>query len=203
VDASGIVRNWFRTWTRIVVNTDSSGSNRKGLRGADPYEFGYKEDYQVDIRVTMFDDEGNPCIVTVLHEAWPNFIGDNMIDWHSNNTLMNLTVIFTYKDWSEELVGDNFATTSDPSVSSGLKAGGETVTAPESNEPVRAQPDTPTRTAEDKPRFITDDLPPKKPIILYDYDLAARIGPQRWPGTEGIDYEKPKRTPVEPKKKFK
>jgi hypothetical protein len=70
--------------------------------GQDAYEFSYKTDYAVDVRITSFDPEGNPVISVVLCEAYPNYIGDVQQDWEDKNSNMILPLSMTFRDWYEE-----------------------------------------------------------------------------------------------------
>lgn len=110
VDANNQVRRWFRQWTRLIVNCDMQNgiTSKNNVTGQDAYEFSYKSDYAVDIRITSFDPEGNQVISVVLCEAYPNYIGDTMQDWDDKNSNMLMPVSFTYRDWYEEnsAIGD-------------------------------------------------------------------------------------------------
>ena len=104
IDAENMIRKWFRAWTRLIMNPDS----QKGINstwsqtGQSAYEFSYKEDYAVDIRITAFDPEGYPRISIVLIEAYPNFMGDIVQDWEHKNQNMIMPMTFTFRDWYEE-----------------------------------------------------------------------------------------------------
>jgi hypothetical protein len=107
VDSSNIIRQWFRNWVRLIINADSSkGINSTWAQtGQSAYEFSYKQDYAVDIRITAFDPEGIPRISIVLIEAFPNFIGDVQQDWEQKNRNMIMPAAFTFRDWYEESLG--------------------------------------------------------------------------------------------------
>lgn len=104
VDGNNFVRKWFRNWIRLIVNPDSE----RGINGTfaptgqSSYEFGYKRDYAVDIKITAFSPEGGEVIGVTLVEAFPNYIGDTMQDWDDRNSNMMLPVSMTFKDWYED-----------------------------------------------------------------------------------------------------
>jgi hypothetical protein len=106
VDTERMVRRWFRMWiVSIVYAGIPFGLNTPNdVTGSVPYEFGYKEDYAVDIRVTSFDSEGNEKISVVIAEAFPNYIGETYQDWDNKNSNMILPVSITFRDWNEEQV---------------------------------------------------------------------------------------------------
>jgi hypothetical protein len=100
VDSQQMVRRWFRLWIGAIVNPTSVAINRD--TGATPYEFSYKEDYAVDLRITAFDSEGNPKISVVMCDAFPNYISETYQDWDDKNTNMVLPISMTFRDWYEE-----------------------------------------------------------------------------------------------------
>lgn len=104
VDGENMIRNWFRNWVRLILNPDSTNgvTSKWAQTGQSWYEFSYKEDYAVDIRITTFDQEGFPVISIVLVEAYPNFIGDIQQDWQEKHQHMIMPVAFTFRDWYEE-----------------------------------------------------------------------------------------------------
>jgi hypothetical protein len=108
VDSENMIRKWFRSWIRLIMNPDSG----KGMNstydqtGQSAYEFSYKEDYAVDVNIIAFDQEGNPRISVTLIECFPNFIGDITQDWDHKNQNMIMPVAFTFRDWYEESISD-------------------------------------------------------------------------------------------------
>lgn len=101
LDGKGNIKNWFNNWTSLIINTNTSkGINSKAkISGAYAYEFGYLEDYAVDLNVIGYTPEGKEAVVITLTEAYPNFIGDIQLDWRAKNTNALMQVSFTYKDW--------------------------------------------------------------------------------------------------------
>lgn len=109
VDGNNMVRRWLRRWITLIVNIDSKNGMQTQDKntGQMAYEYSYKQDYAVDIRVTVFDPEGYPIISVVLTESYPNYVGDVQMDWEDKNSNMHLPMSFTYKDWFEDSVDNN------------------------------------------------------------------------------------------------
>jgi hypothetical protein len=104
VDGDGKIRKWLTGWMKLITNPYTNrGMSSKSAQGLVPYEFQYKDQYAVDITVTVFDSEGKEQIKTTLIEAYPNYIGDTSLDWQEKNNLMTVPVAFTYRDWYESL----------------------------------------------------------------------------------------------------
>lgn len=107
VDASGMVRGWFRSWIKSITNPAMPYGINSTWKDMSAYEFSYKEDYAVDIRITSFDPEGNARLKIVLCECFPNYLGEVYQDWDDKNSSMILPVSLTYRDWFEEFVPAN------------------------------------------------------------------------------------------------
>lgn len=104
-DADGTIWTYFQQWLRLIVNYDMRNGiiNPTGiLPNQAPFELAYKEDYAVDIHISVFDDMGNESIHVVLREAYPIFVGDIQLNWGDTNSLMRVPVTFTVYDWYNE-----------------------------------------------------------------------------------------------------
>lgn len=106
-DAQGLIWSYFQQWMRLIVNYDMRG----GINGSTgilpnqkPFELAYKEDYAVDIHLSVFDDQGKEAIHVVLREAYPIFVGDIQLNWGDTNSLMRIPVTFAVYDWYNEKV---------------------------------------------------------------------------------------------------
>jgi hypothetical protein len=116
-DAKGIIWSYFQQWIRLIVNYDM----RKGiiaengiLRNQSPFELAYKEDYAVDIHISVFDDAGNESIHVVLRDAYPTFVGDIQLNWGDTNSLMRVPVTFSFFDWYNEKLTLEYPRTTQP-----------------------------------------------------------------------------------------
>jgi len=112
-DAQGIIWTFFQQWIKLIVNYDM----RNGITGSTgvtsgqaPFELSYKEDYAVDIHLSIFDDLGNEAIHVLLREAYPIFVGDIQLNWGDTNSIMRIPVTFAVYDWYNENFSQNSAT---------------------------------------------------------------------------------------------
>jgi hypothetical protein len=109
VDGNNRVREWFNHWTRSIINTHTKKgmggtSSEYSVTNANAYEINYKTEYAVDLQITAYTPEGKPTTKVVLNEAWPNYIGDIMLDWEGKNTHMIMPISMTYRDWYEDTI---------------------------------------------------------------------------------------------------
>lgn len=102
-DANAEIYKYFYAWITSII--DFNGSNTQ--RGVATYKVGYKDDYATDIQIIVFDNYGNMVKTITLYEAYPNTMNDIPLDWNNNNTLMKITVGFTFKEWSIEGVNNS------------------------------------------------------------------------------------------------
>jgi hypothetical protein len=74
-------------------------NNYKDYSGHRSYELAYKDDYAVDIRISVFKENTEEVIKIVLRQAFPTDIGDIQLNWNDTNDYMRIPVSFTYTDW--------------------------------------------------------------------------------------------------------
>ena len=105
VDGKGVINDWFYKWLLSIVNFRSDkgmlSTLSLGTRNA-AYTYNYKEDYAIDVRITTFNQEGSVGRTIVLQEAYPNYMGDIMLDWDAKNQVMILPISLTFKDWYDD-----------------------------------------------------------------------------------------------------
>ena len=104
-DGKGIIWSYFQNWIKLIVNYDMRNGITKEsgiLRNQSPFELAYKEEYAVDIHISVFDDAGNEIIHVVLRDAYPTFVGDIQLNWGDTNSLMRVPVTFSFFDWYNE-----------------------------------------------------------------------------------------------------
>jgi hypothetical protein len=65
-------------------------------------ELAYKDDYAVDIKISVFKENTEEVIKIVLRQAFPTDIGDIQLNWNDTNDYMRIPVSFTYTDWYTE-----------------------------------------------------------------------------------------------------
>lgn len=101
-DHDAQVYHFVHDWQRCVLDfTAKEGiSSRSGfLAKQTPYEIGYKDDYAVDVSLTMFADDGKPASKIVFREAFPTAVGQYALDWRSQGDYFKFPVQLTYYDW--------------------------------------------------------------------------------------------------------
>jgi hypothetical protein len=102
VDRRGLAWRFFQVWASGVVNFDASSSYTaaSGLSAGQVVgEVAYKDDYAVDVGITLFDQDDRPAIDVVLRDAWPLFVGDVQSNWADTNSMQRLPVTWTFFDW--------------------------------------------------------------------------------------------------------
>lgn len=111
-DANAAIWSYFYKWLNMITNFNLShgivnqGSIKTGQVSGislDPYELSYKSEYAVDIEITLFDDNGQEKMTTVLREAFPIHLGDLPLNWADNNSYMKIPLVFTFFDWYSQL----------------------------------------------------------------------------------------------------
>ena len=70
------------------------------VSNAASYLMGYKDGYSTDINIVIYDNTGIPVKVVTLYEAYPNSMNEIPLDWNNQNSLMKVTIGFTFKEWS-------------------------------------------------------------------------------------------------------
>jgi hypothetical protein len=99
-DAEGAIWTFFYNWTKLILNHDlSKGINNRNDIGASVYELAYKHEYAVDIEITLFNQVGDPVIITVIREAFPIDMPHLPLAWADTNTLQTLPITFSFFDW--------------------------------------------------------------------------------------------------------
>lgn len=114
-DAQGDIYKYFYSWFTSIVDFNGSASAEFGgnlFASPQPsYTMGYKDDYVTDIYILVFDNAGNLAKQIVLYNAFPNTMNDINLDWGNTNSLMKITVGFSFKEWSMDtfnMSGMNF-----------------------------------------------------------------------------------------------
>lgn len=106
MDRNGILYQYFYSWFTEIVDFNGAGQVVNGgqryVSSGASYQMGYKDGYSTDISIVIFDSTGAPVKVVTLYEAYPNSMNEIPLDWNVQNTLMKLTVGFTFKEWKME-----------------------------------------------------------------------------------------------------
>lgn len=100
VDSDALNMWFFQKWCRVVNNFNMEGT----IAGSDslnvqPFENYYKDDYAVDMYVTLLSQLDEDVGTWVMREAFPKSIAETKLAWDVVNDIMRVTVIFSYADW--------------------------------------------------------------------------------------------------------
>ena len=84
----------FFTWMNGIFDfTGRSGGSQPS------YKTEYKTYYETDLRIFVYDNDGNVANRIVLKEAFPTSLGDVSLSWSDNNQLYQFTVRFAFREW--------------------------------------------------------------------------------------------------------
>lgn len=104
MDRNGQLYQYFYAWLTEIVDFNGAGQvvngNQRYVSSQPSYLMGYKDGYATDIYIVVFDNTGIPVKVITLYQAYPNSMNEISLDWNNQNSLMKLTVGFTFKEWS-------------------------------------------------------------------------------------------------------
>lgn len=107
------VKNWqfFLDWLHLinhsVLSRDDAAIEEEqvnhfpGITRSYPYELNYREFYISDASMLVFDPTGGVRKKIVFRDLYPIAIADTPMNWSDLNSLLRLTVNFTFLDWYE------------------------------------------------------------------------------------------------------
>lgn len=119
-DANGNILNFFKDWSRSIVEYSSEGvpssvpSNaNKGMSGALPYYVNYKQQYQTQIDIITYAPTSQQGYSVSLLGAFPVDIGDVVLNWGQQDSLMLVPIRFSFIDmaWSGSSTNNGFFAT--------------------------------------------------------------------------------------------
>jgi hypothetical protein len=103
VDTKGFILDFFHTWMRTAINytTEGGGFNTTKFNNSSPFEVNYKPKYQADMEILVLDqDEGGKIIKTIkVLKTFPVSIPDTTMSYNSTDSILTLTVMFSYFEW--------------------------------------------------------------------------------------------------------
>lgn len=112
-DGRGDAWHLFKTWAQVVVPHEvphSYATSAGPVPGQTAFEVAYKDEYATDVRITAFDQSGQPAIAVTLREAWPLFVGEVQLNWGDTNTIVRFPVTLTYFSWHTDRIVDGIST---------------------------------------------------------------------------------------------
>ena len=110
-DGKGVILNAFHNWMNQIYSFNSSygvfnlGADLLNINidsnpfTGSPYLVEYKDNYVVDIIITVYDTKGNQVVVYKVMDAYPISMPDISMSWRSDG-LMQIPVTFTFRDWN-------------------------------------------------------------------------------------------------------
>ena len=104
-DRDSTIHRFFYSWLTNIV--DFNG--RSIFRNVPSYGVSYKDDITTDIYIFVFDNSGNVSELVTLYDAFPNSMNDVALDWGNTDTVMKITVGFTFREWSLNNVNSGIA----------------------------------------------------------------------------------------------
>lgn len=106
-DGNGNVWKFFKDWSHGIVNFKNDKNDLTVQTSADRgnqlavYEMSYREDYQCDVEIVQYDDEGNAVIRVQMLRAYPIAVNDTPVNWSQTGQVHRINVVFSYLDWIE------------------------------------------------------------------------------------------------------
>lgn len=109
-DGSGDIHKFFYKWMKGIIFFDSptSTNSTSQLGGLTPYEVNFKDQYRTDLRIFTYNEQNDKIIELVLYGAYPIAISDTPLSWSDNDTMMTISVTFTYVNLRMENVSTDF-----------------------------------------------------------------------------------------------
>ena len=104
MDRNAVLYQYFYSWFTEIVDFNGAGQvvngNQRYVSSQPSYLMGYKDGYCTDVNIVVYDNSGNPVKVVTLYDAYPNSMNEIALDWNNQNSLMKVTVGFTFREWS-------------------------------------------------------------------------------------------------------
>ena len=97
-DAENTVWKYMYDWMNVIFQY--SGNDQTNRIGS--YTLQYKENYAVDIKISVFGNDGVKVSSIVLVEAFPISLEDVSLSWSTNSSLFKVSARFSFKTWYEE-----------------------------------------------------------------------------------------------------
>ena len=96
-DKNSVIYNYFYVWFNSIV--DFSGASSNSLSNQPSYEVEYKDNYVIDIAISIYDNYGNQSQTIILKNAFPVSINDIPLAWEQQNSIVKIIVGFSFEDW--------------------------------------------------------------------------------------------------------
>jgi hypothetical protein len=86
-------RKYFEVWMNAIIN-DGNGT------------INFYDEYISSINIYQLNDKGNKTYAVKLYEAYPIHISNIDYSYATTNSLINMSVTFTYKYWKNQSIGE-------------------------------------------------------------------------------------------------
>jgi hypothetical protein len=107
-DAYGQIYNYFYSWTTQVQEFNPSNSSL--VSGTASNLVGYKDDYVSDLYIVVYNNAGMPVNTFIMYDAYPIAVNDIPMAWDSQDSLMKITVTFSFKSFALDGVSSGLST---------------------------------------------------------------------------------------------
>lgn len=117
LDNGGMIMKFFHNSLNQVFNYNVNGNDMHSVqtlnsKEAQPFEFGYHDDYIHDeLRLTHLKPDGSPITQYTFHGAYPVQIGDVSLSWAANDEIALLPVGFMYRNWTSSHISGSSPST--------------------------------------------------------------------------------------------
>ena len=104
VDAGSEIHKFFYTWMNSIVNFHGQGGyGLKDARGPvktlSAYEVGYKDNYAVDLTISVYDSTDKKVMEAKAYRAYPKLLPSIDFSWGATDEVVKLVIPFTYVDF--------------------------------------------------------------------------------------------------------
>jgi len=93
-DSNRTIHEFFMNWLGIITGSDIAIN----ISGRARHELAYRKEYITDIRIKGFSESGNEKVTYHLFNAYPTQIGGLSTGWEMNDTILKLSVEFTFEE---------------------------------------------------------------------------------------------------------
>lgn len=102
LDSNARIYKLFHSWVNGIVNFDSSlglySPGTRNAQGAKAYELTYREEYQCDISIYVYNDNDVEIMEVIAYNAYPKSLPAIDLSYDSSE-LMKITIPFAFTDF--------------------------------------------------------------------------------------------------------
>lgn len=90
---------FFYSWKNSMIDYNGFNSFQNNYNPEPSYEVAYKNTYETDMIVDIYDNNGNKRTNIKFLEIFPKSLNDTSLSWSENNSLFKVTVTFKISRW--------------------------------------------------------------------------------------------------------